>query len=854
MAFPETPAHTKFNTIGMKAPIDIKKYNEDGHLVKSFESVPPGMTNLDTGPNKGTVIESPARRRNGGYTRAQEGWMMMDPSERDRENPYDLSAWDYTKAGVTGGAIGVGLLRARRNLAQNIRPQFYDNVPERLESAVRHNEPWTPEDPKSPATDHLYSTGQGHVETTSHMRERQDLFHHMMGFDLPYGRDNKGIQPADYKPTQGMKPWDHLATWYKSPWTEQYLIRELQRGNTPESLAAKGVGYHAPKGAANVLGDHAFTLGEDEKGKYIAYYDKWDLSILSTAAGRAGSPDLIKDAAQLADNAAHWSAGVKMPRVYGRIYYDDRGRPIKEEISKLEEEVEENTGGYDGKKTVEEEEEKQMGGPVKSSGPRIQENVPEPKVEKSGDYNYSLAREEGYGPDKEGHWPSFVYNEMSENWGTWLKSKDHPTAKLEFMSTMLNPNYNPKVDPSGYFGNDQLTYQSGGFIGLFPNATSEEIQTLTEIESMVQSGTAGMNTWEALDWFEGVDLSTIKPIRIKYNVSKRQIIDSILDGMPDMGRIEKAAARTVGSMKDFKSRGGYRRAQGGDMKDYESEENPGPTGVKDWRTSEYEEPVFDNRTAGYDRGDASRFYERKQYREMSEEELQKWANRSPYDMGPQAIQSDNTPWLMLINPFKGAGAFNEAFNVAKGTVTAQSEKALASAAATSIGSRLSNSVAANLARRGAGYIDDAIGALKAPFAAAAEQVGNTAAGRAVSSALSRDLGGASVNEGLKAVSRAKALANAPNIPGQIAEGDVMNAAGNIIKLPVSGKITAPLVVMDKIQDTYEGIKGTVDVSASGVKNASKLLPSSDATSSFRTAIGVGQDFGLLNKRKGGYRR
>lgn len=66
MAFTDVPPNTPFNTVGMKAPINIKKYDEQGHLVKSYENVPPGLTNIDSGPRSGTVLESPARMQEGG--------------------------------------------------------------------------------------------------------------------------------------------------------------------------------------------------------------------------------------------------------------------------------------------------------------------------------------------------------------------------------------------------------------------------------------------------------------------------------------------------------------------------------------------------------------------------------------------------------------------------------------------------------------------------------------------------------------------------------------------------------------------------------------------------------------------
>lgn len=66
MAFPNVPPNTPFNTVGMKAPINIQKFDEQGHLVKSYENVPPGIQSLPTGPQRGTVIETPAQMQFGG--------------------------------------------------------------------------------------------------------------------------------------------------------------------------------------------------------------------------------------------------------------------------------------------------------------------------------------------------------------------------------------------------------------------------------------------------------------------------------------------------------------------------------------------------------------------------------------------------------------------------------------------------------------------------------------------------------------------------------------------------------------------------------------------------------------------
>lgn len=70
MAFPNVQPGQSFNTVGMKAPINIDKVDEQGHLVESYKNVPPGIQDLPTGPYKGTVIESPAGYQTGGVKKS----------------------------------------------------------------------------------------------------------------------------------------------------------------------------------------------------------------------------------------------------------------------------------------------------------------------------------------------------------------------------------------------------------------------------------------------------------------------------------------------------------------------------------------------------------------------------------------------------------------------------------------------------------------------------------------------------------------------------------------------------------------------------------------------------------------
>jgi uncharacterized membrane protein (UPF0127 family) len=67
MAFPNVQPGQSFNTVGMKAPIDIQKIDDQGHLVESYKNVPPGIQDLPTGPYEGTIIESPSGYQTGGF-------------------------------------------------------------------------------------------------------------------------------------------------------------------------------------------------------------------------------------------------------------------------------------------------------------------------------------------------------------------------------------------------------------------------------------------------------------------------------------------------------------------------------------------------------------------------------------------------------------------------------------------------------------------------------------------------------------------------------------------------------------------------------------------------------------------
>ena len=69
MHFPNSSG--PFNTMGMKAPIDIEKYDDSGRLIESFKNVQPGIANIPMGNEVGLVIEKPTAK--GGQVTTNKG-------------------------------------------------------------------------------------------------------------------------------------------------------------------------------------------------------------------------------------------------------------------------------------------------------------------------------------------------------------------------------------------------------------------------------------------------------------------------------------------------------------------------------------------------------------------------------------------------------------------------------------------------------------------------------------------------------------------------------------------------------------------------------------------------------------
>tara|TARA_R110002012_G_scaffold58619_3_gene152075 strand:+ start:2601 stop:4019 length:1419 start_codon:yes stop_codon:yes gene_type:complete len=126
MAFPNS--NENFNTKGMEYPIDIKKIDQQGNIVRSYKDVPPGIENLPMGDKTGTVIESASEYQEGGEKgKSDPGFdsFMKDVEARMVEKEKEFNARNKTfdspnKFLYQKGGQRIGLVKNRFKVNSDI--------------------------------------------------------------------------------------------------------------------------------------------------------------------------------------------------------------------------------------------------------------------------------------------------------------------------------------------------------------------------------------------------------------------------------------------------------------------------------------------------------------------------------------------------------------------------------------------------------------------------------------------------------------------------------------------------------------------------------------------------------------
>jgi hypothetical protein len=215
------------------------------------------------------------------------------------------------------------LNEGKKRIYNNINPRGYQvntaegsplDPAERIFSALKG----VPEDNSVAGNDTIKGQYYESQERPAN-EERKKLFGQMLG-----QLDEKNSLPvSNYRPSNSV---DESAKYHSSPVTESYIGDEIK--NNPKFFDdfiweknstgdPKTTAYHMNAKYGNVLGDYTMNMGEDKKGKYVSYYDKWDLDPFG-----ADTPGATPGAlAGKTGGIVQKMLGIKPTELYGRVYY-----------------------------------------------------------------------------------------------------------------------------------------------------------------------------------------------------------------------------------------------------------------------------------------------------------------------------------------------------------------------------------------------------------------------------------------------------------------------------------------------------------------------------------------------------
>lgn len=197
----------------------------------------------------------------------------------------------------------------RRRAYRNINPVGYDDAASRIFKGLVLNQ-------QDPLVESYFNNPQHQTEQE---RNKQALWSYYLGHQDPE-LEEKYIEDSPYRPSMG-KTYDKVVR-LKQGIPDETLLNVIDQTPIGSNINARKVDtyYDKKKG----LGQYTFGHGQDEKGKYVSYYDDWDLAPF-------GETQIGEDQ----------SAGIGEPfSVYDRRYYTD------EEVEKLRQSKSKASGGF----------------------------------------------------------------------------------------------------------------------------------------------------------------------------------------------------------------------------------------------------------------------------------------------------------------------------------------------------------------------------------------------------------------------------------------------------------------------------------------------------------------------------
>lgn len=232
------------------------------------------------------------------YTDLGLGYDVFDKYGNTYSQPNWGSTWQSRLPGYSGGKGFSGLLPI--NIPGVLR-RVYNSVKERAYRTI------TPQDYNIPKAAKEFVSGKN--------RNKQDIspvrneeWARYLG--VPYEGESN-FEPSPYRPQKG-KTYDTVLRFkdeskiLSDDALNQMLDRQRKTGKNSWLVTGNGGG----------LGTYTLSLGEDEKGKYISYYDDWDINPFKGISAKLNIPILSK----IEDVVP----GSNPYTVYGRRYYQKR--------------------------------------------------------------------------------------------------------------------------------------------------------------------------------------------------------------------------------------------------------------------------------------------------------------------------------------------------------------------------------------------------------------------------------------------------------------------------------------------------------------------------------------------------
>ena len=235
-------------------------------------------------------------------------------------------------------------MRINENLAKNLDPYTYGEGPANAEGLMDKIKFFTGAAKKYARAGilNIKDPGRAMLEQNPSNQDmlRMDLLNIYAGKPQTYNTALK----SEYKPSTSK---DANKQYYKSKESEEDLLlsmldgdalNKLSKGITSkkdleEAFSAKGkkvgTGYQR---TVSGLGTATVGFGEDEKGPYVSYYDKWDLN---PGSGKSSGLKLGKSSDDFITSLTE-SLGATPAEVYNRIYFDKKtGKPIGTEYQDI---------------------------------------------------------------------------------------------------------------------------------------------------------------------------------------------------------------------------------------------------------------------------------------------------------------------------------------------------------------------------------------------------------------------------------------------------------------------------------------------------------------------------------------